>query len=107
MNYQFVSKVDEGGTRLLCFGANDFGQLGQGETEYNGRIAFIDFPVKIISIASGHAHTLAATEDGSLYGWGTTTNTKSVLQLAIEFLTPQQKLWKDHFVLLQREDIFH
>ena len=65
---------------LICWGANDFGQLGMGNTSYIGddldevgdNFATIDLPPgrNVSQLALGKTHTCAIWDDGSVSCWG-------------------------------------
>ena len=83
----------EGGSPVLCWGANDFGQLGYGDTMHRNDPPMLA-PVSLPTASSVHAggyHTCAITEDSGLYCWGRNdqgqagtnmTNTKFPVQVA-------------------------
>lgn len=59
--------------RILAFGDNENGELGLGEFFLGERYVspfYIQAPIKFVSIASGYFHSLAVSEDGTLWGWG-------------------------------------
>lgn len=68
--------------KILAFGDNYYGQLGLGfESGHVDSIyepcpssiespAYIDSPVKFVSVAAGESHSLAVARDGTLWGWG-------------------------------------
>ncbi len=56
--------------RILSFGDNTFGQLGDGTNVNRSRPAELEYPSDAVSIAAGYWHSLAATSDGSVYVWG-------------------------------------
>lgn len=60
---------------ILPFGENYYGQLGLPKTKirqviYEKSPLYIDTSIKFISVAVGLDHSLAISEDGSLWGWG-------------------------------------
>ncbi len=69
--FNFVMTLSENG-HLLCWGQNNFGQLGN-ETIINrfepGTIQNLDTK-RMIDVCCGHLHTLALAESGILYSWG-------------------------------------
>ena len=69
---------------LICWGANDFGQLGMGNTSYIGddldevgdNFATVDLPPgrNVSQLALGKTHTCAIWDDGSVSCWGSNDN---------------------------------
>jgi len=57
---------------VYAWGRNQHGQLGDGTTTTRGRPVRTALPagVRVVSIAAGLDHSLAATSSGSVYGWG-------------------------------------
>lgn len=68
--------VRYGDGKLKCFGRNDFGQLGLGDTEHRGDDESIftvpDVPLdgKVRHVAAGYYHACAVLEDGRVKCWG-------------------------------------
>lgn len=66
----------DGDGGLRCWGSNNSGQLGTGDTTSLGAyetietIAAIDLPGAVVEVAAGYEHTCARLEDGSLWCWG-------------------------------------
>ncbi|HET9599916.1 MAG TPA: hypothetical protein VFP65_30350 [Anaeromyxobacteraceae bacterium] len=66
--------LEDGG--VVCWGANDQGQLGVGARVPTGAGALSSHPVDVVlpgiavAIAAGDAHTCAALNDGTVYCWG-------------------------------------
>ncbi|MBS2013466.1 MAG: hypothetical protein JST00_11290 [Deltaproteobacteria bacterium] len=61
---------------VRCFGRNDKGQLGLGDTEDQLNLTTVkgfDGPVTSISASMGGAFTCATTKPGAVYCWGNTT----------------------------------
>lgn len=60
--------------RLLCWGANDRGQLGTGAVSATAQpVTVVDLPIgdaTISSLAVGNRHTCVATDDGAAWCWG-------------------------------------
>ncbi len=71
--WQFTCVLVESG-RVKCFGNNQLGQLGLGTQSFNMKNAlqtpFLNFPKKVIEIASSYVHTCAILEDFSVYCFG-------------------------------------
>lgn len=59
-------------SQAYCFGVNDYGQLGDGNTEGAGRGATaVDHNgILFNEISAGHHHTCAISDTGVLYCWG-------------------------------------
>ncbi|MFZ8877498.1 MAG: RCC1 domain-containing protein, partial [Ilumatobacteraceae bacterium] len=63
---------------MLCWGENDFGQLGAGDVVDRGRtldsmgdaLVPVDLPGAVVSMAAGGEHTCAVLDDASLHCWG-------------------------------------
>ena len=58
------------GGKALCWGANDLGQLGDGELEPRSTPGGIVGDLEFSSIAAGVTHTCAVTRTGDAYCWG-------------------------------------
>ncbi|MBF0371370.1 MAG: DUF1566 domain-containing protein [Magnetococcales bacterium] len=61
--------LTEGGT-VWAWGANENGQLGNGNTEENATPAEIAGLTDVVDIFTGLYHNFALQEDGSLWAWG-------------------------------------
>ncbi|MDC0055638.1 putative Ig domain-containing protein [Deltaproteobacteria bacterium] len=57
---------------VVCWGANDKGQLGIGTTSASGAPSVASLPsgVVALSVSAGSDHTCVATSSGSVYCWG-------------------------------------
>jgi alpha-tubulin suppressor-like RCC1 family protein len=55
---------------VSCWGKNQAGQLGTGDTKDRSTPAAVTLPMPIDRMATGAAHTCARGSDGSLYCWG-------------------------------------
>ena len=57
---------------VMCWGANDQGQLGLGNTSVEELPMFVSFDedVTILSVSAGDEHTCATTSTGEVYCWG-------------------------------------
>jgi hypothetical protein len=71
----FFFQTTEG--KLMCWGSNEFGSLGVGDTDSRSRLVplpipkqFYDNDPEIISMACSSYHTLAVTSDFRLLVWG-------------------------------------
>lgn len=62
------ARLDSG--RVACWGANDFGQLGDATTIAHASAVEVRGLSGAKAIAAGHARTCAVTEDGSVWCWG-------------------------------------
>jgi alpha-tubulin suppressor-like RCC1 family protein len=59
------------GGRLLAWGSNASGEVGDGSTEPRRTPTVVTgITAPVVAIASGAFHTLALTSDGSVYAWG-------------------------------------
>ncbi len=56
--------------RALCWGANDRGQLGDGELESRDLPAAVVGELEFAQISAGLAHTCGVTRGGDAYCWG-------------------------------------
>ncbi|MBK8718084.1 MAG: hypothetical protein IPN32_25640 [Deltaproteobacteria bacterium] len=72
--FHTCARVQDGGVR--CWGANNFGQLGYGNTENLGddelpsTAGLVDVGGVAIDLAGGFFHSCALLEDGSVRCWG-------------------------------------
>lgn len=57
---------------VMCWGANDQGQLGLGSTSVKELPTLVSFDedVTILSVSAGDEHTCATTSSGEVYCWG-------------------------------------
>jgi len=55
---------------LWCWGDNDAGQLGLGDTSRRNTPQMVAGITDVVSVSSGGAHTCAIKVDGSLWCWG-------------------------------------
>ena len=60
---------------MLCWGANDAGQLGDGTTQGRARPAPVPGLADVVQIAAGAAHTCARLGDGTVRCWGSFAGT--------------------------------
>lgn len=58
------------GTRVFCWGANDQGQLGDGEVESRDTPASIAGDIELTQVAAGLDYSCALTRAGEAYCWG-------------------------------------
>ena len=76
----------EGGD-LVCWGSNNYGQLGTGDTEIVGddetpaSVGAINLPSPVVQMAVGGEHTCAVLEDRRMFCWG--RNSVGQLGLAV------------------------
>ncbi|MEU7023833.1 Ig-like domain repeat protein [Streptomyces sp. NPDC046203] len=58
--------------RLLAWGSNEYGQLGNGTTDSDPTPGYVDLPAgtDIAAIAAGGEHSMALTADGGVLVWG-------------------------------------
>lgn len=67
---EFVAFTGKPG-HCFTFGESLFGALGHGEDVTERRTALqVDVAEQVLAIASGDMHSVAITEDGSVYTWG-------------------------------------
>lgn len=81
--------------RVLSWGRNHLGQLGDGGTTSRATPSEVDLPrgVSVTDVAAGAAHSLALTADGTLLAWGdnsygqlgdgTTTNRSTPVEIRL------------------------
>lgn len=58
------------GARVLCWGANDRGQLGDGEAESRDTPDAIAGDIEFSQVVAGIAHSCGLTRSGDAYCWG-------------------------------------
>ncbi|XP_061679205.1 secretion-regulating guanine nucleotide exchange factor isoform X2 [Syngnathoides biaculeatus] len=70
--WDFTLVLTDSGNLLAC-GSNVFGQLGVGQmTSHSAQLLLIEsLKERVLSIAAGLRHSLAITESGHVYQWGT------------------------------------
>jgi alpha-tubulin suppressor-like RCC1 family protein len=56
--------------RILAFGDNSYGQLGDGTTVSRSVPTELTYPTDVVAISAGSWYSLAVTSDGSVYAWG-------------------------------------
>lgn len=56
--------------QIFCWGANTFGQLGDGSNELRPSPVAVPFLSGVATLAAGDHHTCAATADGTTWCWG-------------------------------------
>jgi alpha-tubulin suppressor-like RCC1 family protein len=59
---------------VLCWGHNEFGQLGTGTVTYNTPIQVTALGNSVAEVASGEDFTCARKTDGTLWCWGSNTS---------------------------------
>ncbi|MBN2723990.1 MAG: hypothetical protein JXR95_07980 [Deltaproteobacteria bacterium] len=64
----FIDSTGQG----WCFGANDYGQLGQGDVDYDAHLPEMINQTDLLfsSISAGRAYTCAVSTDGKVWCWG-------------------------------------
>jgi alpha-tubulin suppressor-like RCC1 family protein len=63
------------GSLVGCWGANDFGQLGNGSIAPGAQFAPTFLAIRgVVDLAMGHAHTCALHSDGTVGCWGANGN---------------------------------
>jgi alpha-tubulin suppressor-like RCC1 family protein len=55
---------------VVCWGSNQYGQLGRGAANLEGEPGRAKLPSKMSAVAAGKAHTCAVTVDGAVFCWG-------------------------------------
>jgi alpha-tubulin suppressor-like RCC1 family protein len=58
------------GSRIECWGANGFGQLGNGTEHDTTSPIAADLPKAVTSVSAGGSHTCALTRGGGVWCWG-------------------------------------
>ncbi|MEV4255092.1 Ig-like domain repeat protein [Spirillospora sp. NPDC049652] len=68
--YHNLAVTSEG--RLLAWGNNEYGQLGDGTTTQRDTPVYVELPdgVTVTRVAGGEQHSLAVTSDGRVLAWG-------------------------------------
>ncbi|MCU0633860.1 MAG: protein kinase [Gemmatimonadaceae bacterium] len=56
--------------QVLCWGANDRGQLGAGDGESRESAAPVNGELQFVQVSAGLAHSCGVTRDGDAYCWG-------------------------------------
>ncbi|MCL2824408.1 MAG: hypothetical protein FWD57_10475, partial [Polyangiaceae bacterium] len=56
--------------KVMCWGSNEFGQLGDGTTAHRAAPAYVTGIAEVIAISAGRGHTCAIRDNRSLYCWG-------------------------------------
>jgi serine/threonine protein kinase/alpha-tubulin suppressor-like RCC1 family protein len=62
--------IQKGDGSLWCWGRNDYGQLGIGNTKNQKRPQRVERPKEVVSVSAGGRHTCAVSSDGSVWCWG-------------------------------------
>jgi len=75
---------------LLSWGANNFGQLGLGNTTSYSSPKQIGTLTNWVSLASGQAHQLAIKSDNTLWAWGYNINGQLGLGNTTNYSSPKQ-----------------
>ena len=70
-----VSVTSAGTGTVLCWGSNEFGQLGNGETaNVTSPVQVTGLSTSVISVAAGSESTCALTNLGTVWCWGDNSN---------------------------------
>ena len=64
----------EGRWRAAAWGANWYGQLGDGTTVQKNNPTAISCPPGVTAVAAGYNHTVALRNDGTVLTWGYNSN---------------------------------
>jgi len=67
--YQFSLAVDEEGN-IWSWGYNNYGQLGNADTNTEKTPVQVEDISNAIAVAAGQYHSLALTDEGKVYAWG-------------------------------------
>ena len=68
-SYHTCALATSGGA--MCWGSNDYGQLGDGTTTYHGTpVDVIGLAGGVITLVAGYGHTCALTTGGGVKCWG-------------------------------------
>ncbi len=59
---------------VWAWGANDYGQIGDGTTTRRDRPRQVTGLTDVVAIAAGNNHSLAVKSDGTVWGWGANIN---------------------------------
>jgi len=73
---------------VSCWGANDDGQLGTGDTQPRDAPAVVSGVTGAVGVTAGSAHTCAFATDGSVACWGADTNGQLGDGIALFAATP-------------------
>ncbi|MEV5576693.1 Ig-like domain repeat protein [Spirillospora sp. NPDC052269] len=71
--YHSLALTSDG--RVLAWGSNDYGRLGDGTTTPRTTYVWVRLPagVTITQVSAGHDHNLAVASDGRVFAWGRNT----------------------------------
>jgi alpha-tubulin suppressor-like RCC1 family protein len=70
-----VSVASTGTGTVLCWGSNEFGQLGNGETASStSPVQVVGLDPSVVSVAAGSESTCALTGMGTVWCWGSNSN---------------------------------
>jgi alpha-tubulin suppressor-like RCC1 family protein len=91
---------------LLCWGANDDGQLGDGNVDARPTPAGVVGDIDVVQVSAGIAHSCAVTRGGDAYCWGaddngqlgdaTTTSRSAPVRVAGNFSFRMVKAGRNH-----------
>ncbi|WP_373232375.1 RCC1 domain-containing protein [Cohnella sp.] len=88
--YSLFPKSVAGETVILGNGRNSHGQLANYST--SGTSSSIDIPEKVFRVAAGFDHSLALTENGTVYAWGDNTYGQVGINSAKGIVSGPQKI---------------
>ncbi len=77
---------------VKCWGANDFGQLGNGMFEASGSPAAVSGLTGVVQVSAGSQHTCARRDDGTVACWGSSYSGQVGAGLNGTFTSPQPVL---------------
>ncbi|HLU26581.1 MAG TPA: protein kinase [Longimicrobiales bacterium] len=60
--------------RVTCWGGNDSGQLGSGDTSHHASPTPVGGELRFVAVAAGVSHSCAVTAEGETYCWGSNQN---------------------------------
>ena len=84
--------------QLYSRGGNDYGQLGDGTTDFNSSMVGLLFMDTVTSVQSGAYHNAALKRDGTLWAWGRNEEGQVGNNSTENVLEPYQVLYDVAFV---------
>ena len=66
----FTCGVTRTHAKLLCWGKNDRGELGNGTRQESFRPRLVAAAEQFVTVSSGNGHSCAVTVDGAVFCWG-------------------------------------